>query len=148
GRQTRLVVAMAMAALASIALGVVSWLVTVAVGGGWVNTPALSATFTASGLMFTGVAGIAAQLGSDARSANTVAVAVLGIAFVARGYIDASQAPEWTVWLTPLGWLSEVRPASGNNGWPLPLALGFAVILAVVAVILHSRRDFGLGLIP
>lgn len=147
GRQTRLAVAMIMATLASIVLGVFSWLVTVAFGGGWANSLALSATFTASGLMFAGVAGIAAQIGSDARAANSIAVGTLGVAFIARGYLDASEASVWTRWLTPLGWLEEVRPASGNNGWPLLAALGLAVVLAIVALVLHGRRDFGLGMI-
>ncbi len=147
GRQTRLAVAMVMAALASIALGVVSWLATIAVGGGVLNSLALSATFTASGLMFAGMAGIAAQIGADARTANSIAVAVLGIAFIVRGYIDASQAGQWAVWLTPLGWLEKVRPATGNNGWPLLIAVGLAAVLAAVALALHARRDFGLGMI-
>ncbi|WP_433201782.1 ABC transporter permease [Dactylosporangium sp. CS-047395] len=147
GRQTRLAVALALAVLASLALGVVSWLVTVACGGGWVNSLALSATFTASGLMFAGVAGIAAQIGSDARAANSIAVATLGVAFVVRGYLDASQTGDRAVWLTPLGWLEEVRPAAGNHWWPLLLAAGFAVVLASVALALHARRDFGQGLI-
>ena len=97
--------------------------------------------------MFAGVAGIAAQIGSDARAANSIAVATLGIAFILRGYIDASQAGEWAVWLTPLGWLEQVRPASENNAWPLLLALLFAVVLAAVALALHARRDFGLGMV-
>jgi hypothetical protein len=54
-----------LAVMASIALGAVSWLITIACGGG-VNSLFLSATFTASGLMFAGVAGITAQIGSDA----------------------------------------------------------------------------------
>ncbi|HKQ01336.1 MAG TPA: multidrug ABC transporter permease [Actinomycetes bacterium] len=147
GRQTRLAVALLVAVLASVALGVVSWLVTVACGGGWVDSLALSATFTASGLMFAGVAAIAAQIGSDARTANSIAVAVLGVAFIVRGYIDASQSAEWTVWLTPLGWLEQVRPASGNNGWPLLLAVGLAILLAAIALALSARRDFGLGMV-
>ncbi|MEV8637275.1 multidrug ABC transporter permease [Streptosporangium sp. NPDC051023] len=146
GRQTRLATAMTMGMLASVTLGVVSWLVTVAVGGGLMNTLALSATFTAAGLMFTGVAAIAAQLGSEARAANTVAVTVLGVAFIARGYVDASQAPAWTAWLTPLGWLEQVKPASGNNLWPLLPALAFAAATAVIAAVLNGRRDFGMGM--
>ncbi|MEV6349211.1 multidrug ABC transporter permease [Actinoplanes sp. NPDC051851] len=147
GRQTRLAVAMMMAVLASIALGVVSWLLTVACGGGWANSLALSVTFTASGLMFAGVGGIAAQIGSDARAANSIAVGTLGVAFLVRGYLDASESTAWTRWLTPLGWLEEVRPASGNNAGPLLLAVGLAVVLAAVALALHARRDFGLGMI-
>jgi ABC-2 type transport system permease protein len=147
GRQTRLAVALLMATAASLLLGVFSWLVTVAFGGGWTNSLALSATFTASGLMFAGVAGIAAQIGSDARTANSIAVGTLGIAFVVRGYLDAGEAGAWTAWLTPLGWLEQVRPATGNNAWPLLLALGLAIVLSAVALVLHGRRDFGLGMV-
>ncbi|HEY3686305.1 MAG TPA: multidrug ABC transporter permease [Streptosporangiaceae bacterium] len=147
GRQTRLVTAMAMAALASVALGVVSWLVTLAFGGGLADSLALSATFTASGLMFTGLAGVTAQIGADARTANTIAVAVLGIAFVIRGYLDASRASAWTGWLTPFGWLEQVKPAAGNDFRPLLPALALAAVLAVAACVLNGRRDFGMGMI-
>jgi ABC-2 type transport system permease protein len=107
----------------------------------------LSATFTAAGLMFAGVAGIAAQIGADARTATSIAVAAAGIAYIVRGYLDAAQSPAWTAWLTPFGWLTEVRPATGNHPWPLLLALGFAGLTAALALALSARRDFGLGLI-
>ena len=147
GRQARIATAMGMGAFASVALGVVSWLVTVAFGGGGADSAALSATFAASGLMFTGVAGVAAQIGSDARTANTLAVATLGVLFIVRGYIDAAQTSPWTVWLTPFGWLEEVKVAAGNNWWPLLPALALAVLLAGAALVLNARRDFGMGLI-
>ncbi|WP_433379502.1 hypothetical protein ACQPZX_13600 [Actinoplanes sp. CA-142083] len=147
GRQTRLAAALIMATLASIVLGIVSWLITVACGGGWLSSLALSATFTASGLIFAGVAGIAAQIGSDARTANSIAVATLGIAYIVRGYFGASEASAWTAWLTPFGWLEQVRPATGNNPWPLLPALALAIVPAAVALVLHARRDFGLGMI-
>lgn len=147
GRQTRLAVALIMATLASIALGVVSWLITVACGGGRLNSLALSATFTVAGLMFAGVAGIAAQIGSDARTATSIAVATLGIAYIVRGYLDASEASAWTAWLTPFGWLERVRPATGNHVWPLLPALALAVVLAAIGLVLHAHRDFGLGMI-
>jgi len=114
-RSSRLAVAVAMAAIASVVLGVVCFLVTLACGGGVTATLILSATFTASGLMFAGVAAVAAQLGSDARTASSIAVAALGICYVLRGYIDSSGAPDWVTWLTPLGWLEAARPATNGR---------------------------------
>lgn len=146
-RQSRLAVALAMATLASVALGVVCFVLTVACGGGLVATLVLSATFTASGLMFAGVAAIAAQLGSEARTASSLAIATLAVCFVARGYIDTSGGEDWLTWLTPLGWLEETRPATGNNPWPLLVALAFAVVLIAIAFVLQGRRDFGQGLL-
>lgn len=85
GRQARLAVAVGLAFAASTALGVVSAVVTILFGGDPAASVLLAATFTASGLMFAGVAAVAAQVGSEARSASSIAVATLGILFVARG---------------------------------------------------------------
>jgi ABC-2 type transport system permease protein len=147
-RPTRLATALAMAILASILLGIVASILTILVGGNPVDSIMLAATFTASGIMWAGVGAIAAQVGSDARSATSLSIAVLGGTFIARGYIDSSQAPDWAVWLTPFGWLEEVQPATGNRPWPLLLALAFALLLMAIAFALQSRRDFGMGLIP
>jgi ABC-2 type transport system permease protein len=148
GRQTRLAVALLMAVMASVALGVVSWLLTIACGGGLLNSLMLSATFTASGLMFAGVAAIAAQIGSDARAANSIAIATAGVLFIVRGYIDTADTAGWAAWLTPFGWLEQAHPATGNNGWPFLLALAFAIVAIRIGLALHARRDFGLGLLP
>ncbi len=150
-RQSRLAVAALLATIASVALGVVCFLLTLACGGGAAATLTLSATFTASGLMFGGLAAVTAQLGSDARTASGLAVAALGVCFAVRGYIDSSGGADALTWLTPLGWLEQTRPGGGtddaNRGWPLLIALGFAVVLLLAAFALQARRDFGQGLI-
>ena len=146
-RASRLAVALLMASIASIALGVVCFLLTVAVGGGVAATVTLAATFTASGLMSAGLAAVSAQVGSDSRTAGSVAVAILGSFFVLRGYIDSSDLPDWVIWVTPLGWLEETRPASENNPWPLLAVLLLAIALVVVAFALQGRRDFGQGML-
>jgi polyether ionophore transport system permease protein len=146
-RQSRLAVAVGLAAIASVALGVVSFLVTLACGGGLVPTLVLSATFTASGLVFAGVAAVTGQIGADARAATGLAVAALGTAFVARGYIDSSGAPGAFTWLTPFGWLEKAGPATDNDGRPLLVAVGLAVVLVLAAFVLQTRRDFGQGLV-
>ena len=145
-RQSRLAVAVLMATVAALALGVVCFLITIACGGGITPTLILASTFAASALMFAGVAAIAAQLGSDARTASSIAMAILGVCYVLRGYIDSSSAPDWATWLTPLGWLEETRPGTGNNAWPLLLAAALAALLVLAAFILQGRRDFGQGI--
>jgi ABC-2 type transport system permease protein len=148
GRPGRLAVAVAIAWQASLLLGVLASVVTILLGGSPADSVTLAATFTASGFMFGGIAAVAAQLGSDARAASSLAVTALGVAFLVRGVVDSSQAPEWTIWLTPLGWTEEVRPASGNNWWPLLACLALAVTTAVVAGVLQDRRDYGMGVLP
>ena len=147
GREARLAVALLMACVASVVLGVVASILTIACGGGVVNSITLAATFTAAGLMSGSIAAVAAQLGSGARAASAIAISVLSGFFVLRGYFDASRAADWTGWLTPLGWLQQVRPAAGNNWWPLLLAVIAALAVAALAFGLQGRRDFGMGLI-
>jgi ABC-2 type transport system permease protein len=147
-RQSRLAVALLMAGVASLALGIVCFLLTIACGGGITATLILASTFAASGLMFAGAAAVAAQLGSDARTASSIAVASLGVCYVLRGYIDSSGASDWATWLTPLGWLEETRPGSSNNPWPLLLAVALAAVLVLAAFVLQGRRDFGQGMFP
>ena len=146
-RPTRLGVAVAMAVIAATLLGLLSWVLTMVFGGDPTDTLFLSLTFAASALMFAGLAAVTAQVGSDARSASTLAIGILGSLFVLRGYIDAVDSPEWATWVTPFGWLEHVAPATENNPWPLLLALTTFVALMAYAFWLQARRDFGQGLI-
>ncbi|CAM3143563.1 ABC transporter permease [Stackebrandtia soli] len=147
GRAARLLTACAMALIGSVLIGVFASTVTIACGGDAEASLLLGATFAATGWMFTAIAATTAQLGADARTANSIAVATLGILFGLRGFAYALEAPEWTVWINPLGWMQETRPASGDHWWPLALALAFTAVALVVAFALQARRDFDQGAI-
>ncbi|WP_294180673.1 ABC transporter permease [uncultured Schumannella sp.] len=148
GREARLAASVGLAFLASIGLGVVSFLATIAFGADPAAIAVLSLTYTASGFMFAGVAAIAAQLASEARAATAIAVTVLGVLFVARGYFEASGAEEWTSWVTPIGWMQQTDPASEQNYAPFLIALAFTIVTLGIAFALHAHRDFGAGVIP
>ena len=147
GVMARLMAAVWMCLVFAIVLGLVTGLVTVAFGGGWNATMLLAATMTATAWMFTGVAAVTAQLGSDARTANSLAVATLGVLFIARGVTYALDAPDWVIWINPLGWMTETKPAVENDWWPLLAAVALTVALLVVAFVLQARREFGAGAI-
>jgi len=148
GRSARLASAVALCLVAEVLLGLVAWLVTIAFGGGVANTALLAATLTATGWMFTGVAAITAQIGAEARTANSMAVGVLGVLFLARGVVYSLDAPSWTIWINPLGWMTETEPAYQNTWWPLLLAVALTGVLLTVAFWLQARREFGAGAIP
>ena len=94
--------------LASLALGVVCFVVTVLCGGGVIPTVLLSASYTASGLMFAGVAALGSQLSGDARGATSLSIATLGIIYVLRGYADTGDLGNWASWATPSwAWLGK-----------------------------------------
>lgn len=148
GRNTQLAVAVVLAWMASILLGVVAASATILVGGNVTDSIMLALAWTASGIIFSAVAAIACQLGSYARTANSIAVTFLGVCFLVRGYADASPDVDWLLWLTPFGWLQKIEPAGANAVWPLLFAAGATFILLVIAGLLSRRRDFGQGLLP
>lgn len=148
GRSTRLLTAVCMGLAGSALLGVVVSLSTVASGGAWESSLLLASTMTATGWMFTGVAAVTAQVGSEARMSNSLAVGALGVMFLLRGFAYAIEAPAWTVWINPLGWMTETEPAHTDTWWPLLLAVALTALLLVVAFWLQGRRDFGVGAIP
>ena len=95
-----------------------------------------------------GVGAVSAQAACEARTAATLAVGTLGVLFVARGYLYSVDAPDWTVWLTPQGWMQEPAPSTAHDWWPLLLGVALTVVLLVVAFALQARRDFGQGSMP
>lgn len=106
---------------------------------------AFCAALTGSGLVFAGVAAVAAQLSTSARTARGMAFAVLGAAFALRAIGDAGSGA--LSWLSPLGWSLQVRPYAGDRWWVLALPVGLAVTLTVLAYRLLSDRDVGSGLL-
>ncbi|WP_449372778.1 ABC transporter permease [Arthrobacter psychrolactophilus] len=145
GRASRLLVGIVMGLIASLLVGVVPGVAAAFCGGEWESSMLLGATFTATGLMFTGVAAVAAQLGSDARTANSISIGTFGGLFLLRGFAYSVNAPVWTIWANPLGWLTQTRPAAGNHWWPLWFTLAFAVLALAIAFSLQARRDFAEG---
>lgn len=147
GRGTRLLSGVLLALIGSLILGLVPGVVTGLCGGSWKASMLLGATFAATGWLFTGVAAVAAQLASVARTANSVAVGVLGVLYLARGVLEALEAPEWTAWINPLGWISQTRPADTNAWWPLLLGAALTAVLVTFAFFFQFRRDYGQGAI-
>ncbi|MGH3531687.1 MAG: ABC transporter permease [Mycobacterium sp.] len=106
---------------------------------------AFGAALAGSGLVFTALAAVAAQLSPSARVARGTAFGALATAFTLRAVGDAGSGT--LSWLSPLGWSLQVRPYAGDRWWVLLLHLATTVLLTVLAYRLLARRDVGAGLI-
>jgi len=106
---------------------------------------AFGAALAGSGLVFTAVAAVAAQLSPSARVARGIAFGALGTAFTLRAVGDAGSGT--LSWLSPLGWSLQVRPYAGDRWWVLLLHLATTAVLTVIAYRLLAGRDVGAGLI-
>jgi ABC-2 type transport system permease protein len=100
----------------------------------------------ATPLMFLGIGSLTSQLAATRRQAATYSAAVLGVAYGLRMIADAGIGLHGLVWLSPLGWVEELRPLTA----PQPLALlpiiGLTGATVVAAVYLAGERDVGAGI--
>ncbi|MDT5219223.1 MAG: polyether ionophore transport system permease protein [Mycobacterium sp.] len=145
GRYASLTAALLLALGASLATGMIgaAGLLTTEVPPS--GSLAFCAALTASGLVFTAVAAVAAQLSPSARVARGFAFAALGTAFTVRAIGDAGSGV--LSWLSPLGWSLQVRPYAGDRWWVLLLHMVTTVVVTGLAYRLLAGRDVGAGLV-
>ena len=150
GRQAALTSGLLTTVTANVAVTALLCVVLSAIGLPVSGSVAFALAIGASGLAFTGIAAVAAQLATGARGARGICFGVLGAAFVLRAIGDSAgpSGPSWLSWTSPLGWVELTRPFDGQRWWVL--ALPCAVLAAGVgaAYALSARRDLGAGLLP
>ena len=145
GRHAPLLAAAIVSALAcaamALGIGVVATATGLPAGGSFL----LGAAVGACGLVFTGVAALAAQVSESTRSAYGLVGAVLGVAFLLRALGDIEGSG--LVWASPMGWAQAVHPYSDNRWWPLLVCVVATAALLAGAVALLDHRDLGAGLL-
>jgi ABC-2 type transport system permease protein len=93
--------------------------------------------------MFLGIGALASELGGTRRGAATIGAAALGTCFIAKVIGDASDALHFFIWVSPLGWVEELRPLTGAQPWVLVPIAGVSLCTSFVAVRLAKGRDLG-----
>lgn len=99
-----------------------------------------------TGLAFGAVTAICAQITTGARAARGVALISLAVAYAIRAIADVTEGT-WLSWLSPIGWMQQIRAYAGDRWWVLLLPLALTAICLPVAFALRSRRDLGAGFI-
>jgi ABC-2 type transport system permease protein len=148
GRLAALTAAVSVAGAMALAAGVIAAAGLVVTGLPAAGSVAFGLGLTLVGWVFTGVAAVAAQLVTYARTANGISSAVLGIVFMLRAVGDSSKDVSWLSWLSPIGWNTQLRAYVGERWWILGLLLAAGAATAGVAYFLLPRRDLGMGLWP
>lgn len=115
------------------------------------------ASVTSVGLVYFAVALCASQLMTTARAASSTAVWVLLSTFLLRGAGHAIGTPNTDLTrvepsglslISPFGWAERSRPFDADSWpWLLP-CLGAALVLCVLAWVLHAHRDIGGAFVP
>lgn len=108
----------------------------------------LSVALVASAAMFVAVGVVTSQLAGTRRQANAIGAAVIGVAFLARMVADAGTGLLWLRWVSPLGWVEELRPLAGSHWLPLVPIVATTLGFTAVATTLAARRDLGASALP
>ncbi|MDT0479867.1 ABC transporter permease [Streptomyces doebereineriae] len=148
GRRASLTAALLAAGVAS---GVLALLVTAGLAGqGAAGALAFGLGLAAMGMLFATTAAIVAQLTESARLARGLTAGVLGVAFVLRASGDSASTDGSSVltWLSPLGWLSQLRPFARERWWVLALFAAAVAVQGALAYVLAGRRDVGMSFVP
>ncbi|MEU6259491.1 ABC transporter permease [Streptomyces sp. NPDC047043] len=148
GRRASLTAALLAAAVAN---AVLALLVAAGLAGhGATGALTFGLGLAAVGMVFATMAAIVAQLTESARLARGLTAGVLGAAFVLRAAGDSATDDGSSVltWLSPLGWLENLRPYADERWWVLVLFAAAVLLQAAVAYELAGRRDIGMSFLP
>ncbi|GGZ81105.1 ABC transporter permease [Streptomyces echinoruber] len=148
GRRAPLTAALLAAAVANTALAVL--IAAGLAGRGAAGAVAFGLAVGGTGMVFATLAAVAAQLTESARLARGLTAGVLGAAFVLRAAGDSAtnDGSSPLTWLSPLGWLENVRPFAGERWWVLLLPAAATTVQAGLAYGLAGRRDLGMSFLP
>lgn len=100
---------------------------------------------TASAALFLSLGALTSQLATTRRGANGLAAAVFGAAYLVRLVADAGTGLDWLRWVSPLGWVEELRPLTGSQPWALLPVVLVAAGCVAGTLALAGRRDAGTG---
>ncbi|MER5529423.1 ABC transporter permease [Streptomyces sp. NPDC002677] len=148
GRRAALTAALLAAAVAN---AVLALLTTAGLAGqGAAGALSFGLGLAGTGMVFATTAAIVAQLTESARLARGLTSAVLGAAFVLRAAGDSADGAGSSplTWLSPLGWLENLRPFAAERWWVLALFTAAVLVQAGVAYVLAGRRDLGMSFFP
>ena len=149
GRHAPVIAGLVAAAVATVAVGGLTFVALLSTGLDPAGSLALSGGIVMVGLVFAGVSAVASQLTAHARTASSLGMAVLGVAFLLRavGDVRGPQSTSVLTWLSPFGWAQATRAYVEVRFWPLAIGIVAAGVLVAVAFRLVGRRDLGTGLL-
>jgi ABC-2 type transport system permease protein len=97
----------------------------------------------AAAAMFMAVGLLAGQLAATRRDANLIGAGVLAGSYLVRMAADSSAELSWLRWLSPLGWIEELRPLTGSRPLAFVLILAFLATAVTSALRIAAQRDLG-----
>ncbi len=94
-------------------------------------------------LMFMAVGLLAGQLSATRHDADLIGAGVLAGSYLVRMAADSDPGLVWLRWVSPLGWVEQLRPLTGSTAAAFVPILALAAALVVSAILVARDRDLG-----
>lgn len=102
-----------------------------------------AATLVAGAAMFVAVGALVSQIGATRGQAATLAAGIMGVAFLVRMVADSKKGWDALLWLTPFGWIENVRALRDMEPIAFVPICALLVACVVATLALASVRDLG-----
>lgn len=145
GRQAPQTAALLVTLLANLVVAAVMALCLIAYGLPVTGSLVIGAALLLTGVTFTGVALLAAQLTQGVRAMYGLVGVVLGVSYALRAVGDIGTGT--LSWLSPIGVGQAMHPFSGDRWWPGLLLLAEGAVAIAAAYAVFARRDVGTGVL-
>ena len=143
GRRAPMTAALVVAGIANLLVGTLIAVSLISVPLAVADSVALGVGAALCGMVFAGVALVAAQLTTSTRAMYGLTGLVIAASYALRAIGDVGN--EVLSWLSPIGWYQQMYAFSGLRWWPALLLAAAAVITTLVAYVVFERRDIGAG---
>jgi polyether ionophore transport system permease protein len=107
----------------------------------------LAAAAAAAAAMFAAAGMLLGQLSTNRHEANLIGAAVLAGSYLIRMVADSATELGWLRWLSPFGWVEELRPLTGSHPLAFVPIVAWIALLVTAAIAVAARRDLGAGAI-
>ncbi len=107
----------------------------------------LAIALVSSAAIFLAAGALASQLAPTRRQAAGYAAGALGVSFVLRMIADSGTGLDWLRWLSPLGWVEELRPLTSPRPMMLLPIVALIAVMTGLAIHLAGSRDLGASVI-
>jgi polyether ionophore transport system permease protein len=145
--------ALAGLAVGLLALWTIAALITMAVGRvssvriGAAASLYLALALACGAAVFLAAGVLASQLAPTRRRAASYCAGALGICYALRMTADSGTGLSWLRWLSPLGWIEELRPLTSPRPLMLIPIVALVALMAGLAIRLAGSRDLGSSVI-
>jgi ABC-2 type transport system permease protein len=143
GRRAPMTAALVVAGIANLLVGALIAVSLISVPLAVADSVALGVGVALCGMVFAGVALVAAQLTTSTRAMYGLTGLVIAASYALRAIGDVGNAV--LSWLSPIGWYQQMYAFSGLRWWPALLLVAAAAATTLGAYVVFERRDIGAG---